>query len=125
MSEYNPNANEVSQPSVGAVAGPDNGPATVSVVPDARTLTGWQKFKLIFKVIEVRLRFIAILIAVAFFVGYWDTIKNHWEKATRSDGGRGRWSTKGRKEAQMVPWSELSRTRAGRPAAGSRRRRVS
>ncbi len=46
-------------------------------------LTGWQKFKLIFKVVEVRLRFIAILVAVAFFVGYWDTIKNHWDKWAR------------------------------------------
>jgi Cu(I)/Ag(I) efflux system membrane fusion protein len=46
-----------------------------------------EKFRLIFKVIEVRLRFIAIVVLIAFFVGYWDTIKNHWEKATGSEGG--------------------------------------
>ena len=49
-------------------------------------LTVWQKFKLIFKVVEIRLRFIAILIIVGLFVGYWDTITNHWEKQTRSNG---------------------------------------
>jgi Cu(I)/Ag(I) efflux system membrane fusion protein len=48
--------------------------------------TGWQKAKLIFKVVEVRLRFVAILAAVGFFVGYWDDVKNHWEKLTRPDG---------------------------------------
>ncbi|MGA8616651.1 MAG: efflux RND transporter periplasmic adaptor subunit, partial [Xanthobacteraceae bacterium] len=49
-------------------------------------LTTWQRLRLIFKVVEIRLRFIAILVLVALFVGYWDTIQNHWEKQTRSDG---------------------------------------
>ncbi len=49
-------------------------------------LTAWQRLRLIFKVVEIRLRFIAILVLVALFVGYWDTIQNHWEKQTRSDG---------------------------------------
>jgi multidrug efflux pump subunit AcrA (membrane-fusion protein) len=40
----------------------------------------------VFKVVEVRLRFIVILVATAFFVGYWDSIKDHWHKETRSDG---------------------------------------
>jgi Cu(I)/Ag(I) efflux system membrane fusion protein len=53
----------------------------------AQPRTGWQKFKLLFKVVEVRLRFIAILIAIALVVGYWETIKNFWEKQTRPDGG--------------------------------------
>ena len=48
--------------------------------------TAWQKFKLIFKVVEIRLRFIVLLIFVFLYVGYWDTITNHWEKQTRSDG---------------------------------------
>ena len=48
--------------------------------------TRWRRLRLIFKVVEIRLRFIAILVLVALFVGYWDTITNHWEKQTRSDG---------------------------------------
>jgi Cu(I)/Ag(I) efflux system membrane fusion protein len=88
MSEDMTNASELSQPAVGPAVTGDNGPAAVDMRPVAeQPRTGWEKFKLIFKVVEVRLRFIAILIAVAFFVGYWDSIKNHWEKQTRSDGG--------------------------------------
>jgi multidrug efflux pump subunit AcrA (membrane-fusion protein) len=44
----------------------------------------WQKFKLIVKVVEVRLRFIAILLVTALVIGYWDTITNYWDKWTRS-----------------------------------------
>src|SRR5574337_1962921 len=54
--------------------------------PHSAHLTAWQKFKLIFRVVEIRLRFIAILIVVGLFVGYWDTITNRWEQQTRSDG---------------------------------------
>jgi Cu(I)/Ag(I) efflux system membrane fusion protein len=43
----------------------------------------WDKFKLVFKVIEIRLRFILILAATGGFIAYWDTIKNHWDKWTR------------------------------------------
>jgi Cu(I)/Ag(I) efflux system membrane fusion protein len=48
--------------------------------------TAWQRFVLIFKVVEVRLRFIGVLIVVGLFLGYWDTITNHWDKQTRSGG---------------------------------------
>ena len=48
--------------------------------------TRWRKLVLIFKVVEVRLRFIGVLIVVGLFLGYWDTITNHWDKATRSGG---------------------------------------
>jgi Cu(I)/Ag(I) efflux system membrane fusion protein len=88
MSKQHPIASEVSQRGAGDIGPGNDGPAGMGVAPVvAPPLTGWQKFKLVFKVVEVRLRFIAILIAVAFFVGYWDSIKNHWEKATRPDGG--------------------------------------
>jgi len=40
---------------------------------------------LVLKVVEVRLRFIVILIATGLFIGYWDTVKNHWEKWTRPE----------------------------------------
>jgi Cu(I)/Ag(I) efflux system membrane fusion protein len=43
----------------------------------------WQKFLLVVKVVEVRLRFIAILVATALVIGYWDTIANYWDKWTR------------------------------------------
>lgn len=44
----------------------------------------WNKFKLVVKVVEVRLRFIAILLITALAIGYWDTITNYWDKWTRS-----------------------------------------
>ncbi|MGD0655692.1 MAG: efflux RND transporter periplasmic adaptor subunit [Thermoguttaceae bacterium] len=46
--------------------------------------TFWRKFFLVFKVVEVRLRFIAILLITALAIGYWDTIANYWDKWTRS-----------------------------------------
>ena len=46
--------------------------------------TFWKKFFLVLKVIEVRLRFIAILLITALAIGYWDTITNYWDKWTRS-----------------------------------------
>lgn len=39
-----------------------------------------------FKAIEIRLRFIAILVAIGLVIGYWDTIKNYWDKWTRPSG---------------------------------------
>ena len=60
--------------------------------------TPWSKrLLLIVKVIEVRLRFIAILVAVALLIGYWDTIKNYWDKWTRPAACRGK-SAPGRQE---------------------------
>jgi membrane fusion protein, copper/silver efflux system len=44
----------------------------------------WPKFKLVVKVVEVRLRFIAILLVTALVIGYWDTITNYWDKWTRT-----------------------------------------
>jgi Cu(I)/Ag(I) efflux system membrane fusion protein len=49
----------------------------------APRLSAWRKVRLVVKVIEVRLRFIAILVAVCLFIGYWDTVKNYWDKWTR------------------------------------------
>ena len=46
-------------------------------------LSTWQKIKLVVRVIEVRLRFILVLVATALGIGYWDTIKNYVEKWTR------------------------------------------
>ncbi|MBI3722841.1 efflux RND transporter periplasmic adaptor subunit [bacterium] len=51
--------------------------------PGKMPLTPWQRAGLILKVVEVRLRFIAILVVTGLVIGYWDTIKNHWDKWTR------------------------------------------
>jgi len=48
-----------------------------------RTTTVWKRFLLVLKVVEVRLRFIVILVAVGLFIGYWDTVENYWSKWTR------------------------------------------
>ena len=50
-------------------------------VPARRTR--WQRFKLVAKVIEVRLRFVAVLVVTGLVIGYWDTLKNHWDRWTR------------------------------------------
>jgi multidrug efflux pump subunit AcrA (membrane-fusion protein) len=50
---------------------------------DSSKTSRWQRLKLILEVIEVRLRFIAILAATGLTIGYWDTIKNYWDKYTR------------------------------------------
>ncbi len=43
----------------------------------------WKRAKFLFKVIEIRLRFILILVATFVLIGKWDTIKNYWDKWTR------------------------------------------
>jgi len=48
--------------------------------------TFFQRLKLILKVLEVRVRFIAILVATGFVIGYWENIKNHWDKWVRPTG---------------------------------------
>jgi Cu(I)/Ag(I) efflux system membrane fusion protein len=54
--------------------------------PAEPTLTRWQKFRLVVKVVELRLRFIALMAATGLIFGYWDTIWNHYEKWTRPAG---------------------------------------
>ena len=46
-------------------------------------LTRRQKFRLVGLVILKRVRFIVILCAVGMFIGYWDTVKNYWDKWTQ------------------------------------------
>lgn len=35
------------------------------------------------RLIEVRLRFVAVLVAIGLTIGYWDTLQNYWERWTR------------------------------------------
>lgn len=53
---------------------------------DPAQLTRWQKFRLVVKVIELRLRFIALMAGTGLIFGYWDTIWNYYEKYTRPPG---------------------------------------
>lgn len=51
--------------------------------PDATPSTAADKFWFTVKAIEIRLRFIAVLVAIGLVIGYWDWIQNHWDKWTR------------------------------------------
>ena len=60
--------------------------------PAELPLTRWQKFRMVVKVVELRLRFIALMAATGLVFAYWDTLWNHYDKWTRPAGralGRG------------------------------------
>jgi Cu(I)/Ag(I) efflux system membrane fusion protein len=59
-------------------------PTTANVTPRRSSLGGSIWFA--FKAIEIRLRFIAILVGIGLVIGYWDTIKNYWDRWTRPAG---------------------------------------
>jgi membrane fusion protein, copper/silver efflux system len=44
----------------------------------------WHNAWQVFKTIQARLRFVAILVAIGALIGYWDTLSNYVEKWTRS-----------------------------------------
>ena len=45
----------------------------------------WEKTKFVLKMIEIRLRFIAILVGIGALIFYWDTLENYWDRWTRPD----------------------------------------
>src|SRR5262245_57229395 len=49
-------------------------------------LTRWQKFRLVVKVVELRLRFIALMAITGLGFAYWDNLWNYYEKYTRPVG---------------------------------------
>ena len=55
------------------------GPASGEEAP----LTRWQKFRLVVKVVELRLRFIALMAATALVFAYWDDLGNRYDKWMR------------------------------------------
>ncbi len=59
--------------------------STPALVPEP-PLTRWQKFRMVVKVVELRLRFIALMAATGLVFAYWDTLWNHYEKWTRPPG---------------------------------------
>jgi Cu(I)/Ag(I) efflux system membrane fusion protein len=56
--------------------------------PAAAPRTRWQKFRMVVKVVELRLRFIALLAITGLVFAYWDTLSNHYEKWMRPVGDR-------------------------------------
>jgi Cu(I)/Ag(I) efflux system membrane fusion protein len=59
---------------------PDSGTA------DGPVRTRWQKVRLVIKVVELRLRFVALMAATGLTFAYWDTIWNRYEKWLRPVG---------------------------------------
>ena len=49
-------------------------------------LTRWQKVRLVVKVVELRLRFVALMAVTGLVFAYWDTLWNYYEKYTRPKG---------------------------------------
>src|SRR6516164_3696305 len=56
---------------------------TVSDAPEAPPLSRWQKFRLVVKVVELRLRFIALMAITGLVFAYWDTLWNRYDKWMR------------------------------------------
>ena len=63
--------------------GPAESTVAAHVPPVAPPMTRWRKFRLIVKVVELRLRFVALMAATALAFAYWDTIWNRYEKWMR------------------------------------------
>src|SRR3954452_2827962 len=59
---------------------------TLPAEPVEVPLTRWQKFRMVVKVVELRLRFIALMAATGLVFAYWDTLWNYYEKWTRAPG---------------------------------------
>ncbi len=70
------NANRYSQANSNKAA-PDSGQAAPGPIGLGKS------FWFAFKAIEIRLRFVAILVGIGLVIGYWDTFRNHWDKWTR------------------------------------------
>src|SRR5688572_22866952 len=45
----------------------------------------WRKVRFALQAIEVRLRFVGILVVIGLLFAYWDTLRNHWDKWTRPE----------------------------------------
>ena len=55
---------------------------TIETKPEPKK-TAAQKAFFLLRVLEIRLRFVAVLVITALVVGYWDNIQNYWERWTR------------------------------------------
>jgi membrane fusion protein, copper/silver efflux system len=55
---------------------------------DGPPLTNWQKVRLVIKVVELRLRFVALMAITGLGFAYWDTIANRYDKWMRPEAER-------------------------------------
>src|SRR3954452_11526098 len=69
-------------------AAPEPVAPTLPAEPAEVPLTRWQKFRMVVKVVELRLRFVALMTATGLVFGYWDTLWNAYEKWSRPPGTR-------------------------------------
>jgi membrane fusion protein, copper/silver efflux system len=74
-----PTANSEAFAAEGPILAEAVGTGAVPTAP----LTGWKRIRFLFKVVEIRMRFILILVVTFVLIGKWDTIKNWWDKLTR------------------------------------------
>ena len=59
------------------------------VQPGTETgMTTWQRVRFAIRAVEIRLRFIAVLVGIGLVIGGWDTIRNYWDKWTRPAAGQ-------------------------------------
>src|SRR3954453_9358293 len=61
-----------------------------SAAPAEPPLSRWKKFRLVVKVVELRLRFIALMAVTGLAFAYWDTLWNRYEKWMRPATAPGR-----------------------------------
>ncbi|MDX1924882.1 MAG: efflux RND transporter periplasmic adaptor subunit [Pirellulaceae bacterium] len=54
-----------------------------------RRKSRWTGVVFAFRMVEVRLRFIAILVGLGLVIGYWDAIENYWDRFTRPTASTG------------------------------------
>ena len=86
----------MTRPGVGSYRMSSNGhpsPAVPAAPPepvpvDGRPLTRREKFRLIVKVVELRLRFVALMAITGLGFAYWDTIANRYDKWMRPPADR-------------------------------------
>jgi Cu(I)/Ag(I) efflux system membrane fusion protein len=61
------------------------GPASAAPAPP---LSLWKKFRLVVKVVELRLRFVALMAITGLAFAYWDTLWNYYDKWMRPAAGK-------------------------------------
>src|SRR3954452_9936172 len=62
--------------------------APEATAPAEPPLSRWQKFRLVVKVVELRLRFIALMALTGLVFAYWDTLWNRYDKWMRPQATR-------------------------------------
>jgi Cu(I)/Ag(I) efflux system membrane fusion protein len=63
-------------------------PEPASTATDEAPMTRWQKFRLVVKVVELRLRFVALMAITGLAFAYWDTLWNRYDKWMRPTAER-------------------------------------